>query len=158
MNELLLGIVLSVLPIFELRGGLPLAVNYALRKNIPIFFVFFLIVALNIAVIFFVFLFLDFVHYKLMRLSVYNRLFNFYVKKLQKRVDKVERRMDMLGFFALTLFVLIPLPVTGAYTGCLIAWLLDLNRKKSILAISTGVLGAGLIILFASLGIISGLR
>ena len=53
------------------------------------------------------------------------------------------------------LFVAVPLPGTGAWSGCLVSWLLGLDRKKSILAISLGVIIAGLIILFASLGVFS---
>ena len=56
---------------------------------------------------------------------------------------------------ALVLFVAVPLPGTGAWTGCLLSWLLDLDRKKSILAISIGVLIAGLFILFGTLGFLN---
>jgi len=55
----------------------------------------------------------------------------------------------------LFIFVAIPLPLTGAYTGTFISWVLGLDRKKSILAISLGVLTAGIIIYFSTLGIIS---
>jgi uncharacterized membrane protein len=53
---------------------------------------------------------------------------------------------------ALTLFVAVPLPVTGAWSGCLVAWTLGLDRKKSILAISLGVVIAGLIVFFGTIG------
>ncbi len=155
MNQLLIGVILSLLPITELRGGLPLAINYALKNNLPLLPIFTLIVLLNILVIFLIFFFLDFLHDSFMKIYLYKKIFNFYVKRVRKRVDKVEKRMPSLGYFALTLFVSIPLPVTGAWTGCLIAWLLGLEKKKSIPAIALGVLIAGIIILLASLGIIN---
>jgi len=155
MNQLLVAILLSILPISELRLGLPLAVDSALKNSIPVFPLFFLIVILNILVIFFVFFFLDFLHMRFMKFPVYKKVFGFWLKKTQKKIDKVERKMPKYGYFALTLFVAIPLPVTGAYTGCLIAWVLGLERKRAILAIALGVMIAGLIVLGASLGIFS---
>ena len=67
-------------------------------------------------------------------------------------MDKFEKKYKAWGFLALTFFVAIPLPGTGAWTGCLLSWLLDLERKKSILAISLGVLIAGIFILFGTIG------
>ena len=61
-------------------------------------------------------------------------------------------KMEVWGYLALTLFVAVPVPGTGAWTGTLVAWVLGLDRWKSIGAISLGVVIAGLIILFTSLG------
>jgi len=77
------------------------------------------------------------------------------MKRFQKKVDKFEKRYESIGFLALVLFVGIPLPGTGAWTGCLVSWILGLNRKKSIFAISLGVLIAGVLILLGTLGFIS---
>ena len=74
---------------------------------------------------------------------------------MQKKVDKFEKKYNTTGFLALMIFVAIPLPGTGAWTGCLISWFLDLDRKKSLLYISLGVLIAGIITTLASLGIIN---
>ena len=74
---------------------------------------------------------------------------------IQKRVDRIETRLPVYGYFALTLFVAIPLPVTGAWTGTLIAWILGLERTRSKAAIALGVCIAGLIILIASLGVLN---
>ena len=115
-------------------------------------FIFILIVLINILLIFFIFLFLDKVHFVLLKWEFYKRTFERFLKKFQKKVDKFEKKHELLGILALTLFVSIPLPGTGAWTGCILAWLLDLDRKKSILAISLGVLIAGLFILLFSLG------
>jgi len=155
MNQLILGMILSVLPISELRGGLPLAVNYALENNVPILPVFLLILISNIIVIFLIFFFLDFLHESFMKLPPYRKTFDFFLRRIRKRAEKIEKKMSIYGFLALTFFVAIPLPVTGAWTGCLIAWVLGLDRKKSIGAIGLGVVIAGAIVLLGSLGVIS---
>jgi uncharacterized membrane protein len=64
--------------------------------------------------------------------------------------------MEELGYIALMIFVAIPLPGTGAWTGTLIAWTLGLNRLKSFIAIAVGVLIAGLLVLLLSLGVFIG--
>lgn len=145
------AILLSILPIIELRGG----IIYAILSGINPFSAFFVCVIANIVIIFFIFFFLDFLHENFMKISLYRRAFGFYIEKLRRKAEKVERKMSVYGFLALTIFVAIPLPGTGAWTGCLIAWLLGLDRKKSILAIAFGVLIAGIIILLASLGIVN---
>ncbi len=146
------AIILSILPISELRGGMPLAVIYANQNNIPIALVFSLIVMANIFAIFLAFFFLDKFHHLFLRIKVYKRFFDKYIERIQKKTDKFEKRYSAMGFLALTLFVAIPLPATGAWSGVLIAWLLDLDRKKSILSIALGVLIAGVLVLFGTLG------
>ncbi len=155
MNQLLVALILSVLPISELRLALPIAMDYALKNSMPIFPIFFLIVILNILVIFPILFFLDYLHERFMVFSLYRKIFGFWLRKTQKKVDKIEKRMPRYGYLSLTLFVAIPLPVTGAWTGCLIAWVLGLERKKSIPAIALGVCIAGIIVLGASLGFFS---
>ncbi len=153
--RLLYAVLLTIMPVTELRAGLPIAILYATEHNIPVWLIFSLIVLLNIFVIFFVFYFLDNLHHIFLRTNFYKKLFEKYIERFQKKVDRFEKRYETLGFFALILFVAVPLPGTGAWTGCLLSWLLDLNRKKSILAISIGVLIAGLFILFGTLGFLS---
>lgn len=153
--RLIYALVLTIMPVTELRIGLPLAITYALENDIPVFLIFFLILFVNILIIFFVFYFLDNLHKVLMNWKFYKRIFTRYMKRFQKRIDKFEKRHEKLGFVALVLFVAVPLPGTGAWSGVLVAWLLGLDRKKSIISIALGILIAGLIILFATLGIIS---
>lgn len=155
MNQLIIAIILSMLPISELRGGLPVAVDYALKNNISIFPIFLLILSFNILVIFFIFFFLDHLHVLFMKNKIYQRIFGFFLNKTRKKVDKIEAKRGVLGFLALTIFVAVPLPATGAWTGCLIAWVLGLERKKTIIAISLGVLIAGIIVLIVSYGLLS---
>ncbi len=153
--KLIYALILTVMPVTELRVGLPVAISYALEKNIPVVFIFFLVLLLNILVIFFIFYFLDHLHKLFMNIKIYKKLFELYLKKFQKKVDKFEKKYKAKGFFALCLFVAVPLPGTGAWTGCLVSWLLDLDRKKSILAIASGVTIAGILILLGTLGVVS---
>ncbi len=155
MKQIILAIILSMLPISELRGGLPLAVDYALKNNLSIFPIFLLILSFNILVIFLVFFFLDNLHSWFMKLAWYQKVFGFFLNRTRKKADKLEAKFGILGFLALTGFTAVPLPVTGAWTACFIAWVLGLERKKSIFFISLGVLIAGLIVLLASFGVLS---
>lgn len=147
------AIILSILPVSELRGGLPLAIIFADENNIPLILIFSLIVTVNILAIFIAFFFFDNVHKLLLKNKFYDKIFNSYLKKIQKKVDKFEKQYSTTGFIALAVFVGIPFPGTGAWTGCVIAWLLNLDRKKSILAISLGVLMAGILVFLGTLGI-----
>ena len=153
--KLIYALLLTVMPVTELRVGLPVAISYAIEKNIPVLFIFLLVLLLNILVIFFIFYFLDHLHKIFLNIKIYKKLFELYLKKFQKKVDKFEKKYKTKGFLALCLFVAVPLPGTGAWTGCLVSWLLGLDRKKSILAIASGVTIAGILILLGTLGFIN---
>jgi len=155
--RLIYAIILTILPVTELRVGLPLAVSYAIKENVPVFPIFLLIVLLNILLIFFIFFFLDYIHRHLIIISTYKKMFNLYLKSMQRKIESLENKHGSLVFVMLFIFVAIPLPGTGAYTGCLLAWILGLERKKSIVSIALGVIVAGLIVFGLSLGILKGL-
>ena len=150
--QILIGLILTVVPFIELRGGLPVIVEYTARKGLSIWPYFFIVLVLNILVILLIFMFFDLLHKVFMRMKFYQKAVGKVLDRVQKKVDKVQRRMDRWGYFALMLFVAVPLPVTGAWSGSLIAWILGLNRWKSFLAIATGIIIAGLIVLFISFG------
>jgi len=153
--QVVLGLLLTVLPVSELRGGLPIIVEYTIRNGLSVWPYFLLVLALNILIILVVFLFLDFFHWLLMKTRIYRRVVAKVLIHLQKNVKKVQKRMDRWGYFALTFFVAVPLSGTGAWTGTLIAWAMGLNRLKSFMAISLGVIIAGFLVLFASMGFFS---
>ena len=153
--RILWAIILTIMPVTELRVGLPIAILYAIEQSIPIWLIFSLIVFLIFLIIFFIFYFLDHLHHIFLKFKPYRKLFEKYVGRFQKKVDKFKKKYETLGFLALVLFVAVPLPGTGAWTGSLLSWLVGLDRKKSILAISIGVLIAGLLILFGTLGFLN---
>ncbi len=153
--KIIYALILTIMPVTELRAGLPIAIIYAIEHNIPILLIFFLIVLLNILIIFFIFYFLDHLHNIFMNFKFYRKFFESYLKRVQKKVNRFEKRYKALGFLALVLFVAVPLPGTGAWTGCFVSWLLGLNRKRSFLAIALGVLIAGILVLLGTLGFIN---
>ncbi|MBT6995251.1 small multi-drug export protein [Candidatus Woesearchaeota archaeon] len=149
MSNLIYGIILSALPIAELRGGIPLAMSSGASIGV----IFTLCVLANILIIPIIFLFLDFLHERFMEKKFYRVLFS---KLINRTRRKIEHRIGTKWEYpALLLLVAIPLPGTGAYTGSLAAWLFKLDRKKSLVTIAAGVFIAGILVTLASLGIYS---
>ena len=138
-STLLLTAFFCILPISELRGGLP----YALANGIPLVPSYLFCVFINLLVAPLVLLFLNSLHRLLSRIPLYCRLFDRIVSRARR---KIEAKVEKHGYWGLALFVGIPLPITGAYTGALGAWVLGMKPRKSILAISAGVLIAGLVV------------
>jgi len=151
-TQILIGFLLTLLPVFELRGGLPIIVEYVVRNGLSIWPYFLIVLILNILVIFLIFMFFDFIHKFFMKTKWYQNFIGHLIKRVQKKVRRVKNRMDKWGYLALMLFVAIPLPGTGAWTGTLVAWTMGLDRLKSFFAIAAGVIIAGLLVLFFSLG------
>ena len=156
-TQVLVGFLLTILPVSELRGGLPVIIEYAVRNGLSIWPYFLIVLVLNVLVILLIFMFFDFVHGVLMRLEWYRAVMGRILKRLQGKVRRVRDKMDRWGYFALMFFVAIPLPGTGAWTGGLVAWMLGLDRMKSFVAIAAGVVIAGLIVLLVSFGFFNGL-
>ena len=112
--------------------------------------------ALNVAVIFLIFLFFDFVHGVFMNVGLYRKVIGRVLGRLQRKVDRVRSGMDKWGYFALMFFVAIPFPGTGAWSGTMVAWVMGLDRMKSFFAIAAGVVLAGFLVLLLSLGFFNG--
>ena len=152
-SQVIIGLLLSALPFFELRVGLPILVEYAVRNGVSIWPFFIAVVVWDILVTFFIFISIDFFHKQFMKWGWYKKRIGATLLKVQAKASVVEKKMDKLGYLALTAFVMIPLPGTGAWTGTLVSWSLGLNRLKSFLAIAAGIVIAGLIVLGLSLGV-----
>jgi uncharacterized membrane protein len=145
-NFLLWGIILSLLPISEVRGGIPVGLQSGLSPVL----IFFILSFFNILAVPIVFLFLDYLHVHFMKISFYEKLFSKYIERIQR---KFEQKIGIWSYVALFLFVFAPIPTTGAYTGALIAWFFKMNKFYSFIAISLGVFGASLIVTLVSLGL-----
>jgi len=139
-NPIIESIFWSLLPISELRGGIPIAVY----RGMTIYSAFIVCVVANYCVIPVVFFFLDNLHGYFMRNRIYNKIFNKYIEG--KRGILEEHIGTKWEFFALMLLVGIPLPITGAYTGTLLSWFFEIPRKRAYLAIATGIILSGLIV------------
>ncbi len=144
-NTLLWTILLCVLPIAELRGGLP----YALARGVAPLPAYLLCVAANSLVAPLVLLFLSSLHRLLDRWPAYHRLFERLVERSRR---KIRAAVERYGYWGLMIFVAIPLPLTGAYTGALGAWVLGMRPWKSVLFIAMGVALAGVIVSLVYLG------
>jgi uncharacterized membrane protein len=138
------AIILSLLPVSELRGGIP----YAVANDINIVFAYVICVIANILVIPILFVFFETLHKIFYRIKLYRILFDKWVVRTRR---KAESNVARFGYWGIMLFVAIPLPVTGAYTGTLAAWILKLDRKKSFWYLALGVIIAGIIVSFATI-------
>ncbi|MFC1685973.1 COG2426 family protein [Nanoarchaeota archaeon] len=149
--EVISPIVLSMLPIAELRGGIPLAMALGWHPAAAIIVNF----LANILIIFPVWFFLDYIHVHLLKVKIYKKFSNKILGRMRHKAAHLKKRMEVYEWIALTLFVAVPLPVTGAYTGSIVAWILGLDRKKSFIFITLGVFIAAVIITLATLGVIN---
>jgi len=131
---------LALLPISELRGAIP----YGIANGLAPVFTWFYCVILNAAVGPLVYIFLSTVHKLLVKFSWYKNLFERFVEKTR---HKIEGKVKKYGYLGITLFVAIPLPITGAYTGTLGSWILGLEPKKTFLSVLIGVMISGTIVL-----------
>jgi uncharacterized membrane protein len=133
------GALLSFLPISELRGAIP----FLLANKATVPFAYLYCVVLNALVAPIAYIFLSSVHKLLERIPAYH---DFFARFVEKTRNKVKPEVDKFGFLGLMIFVAIPLPMTGAWSGTLGAWILGMDRKKSILSVAAGVAIAGLIV------------
>lgn len=142
----LIVFIISLMPILELRGGLIAASLLGLNpvssyiisiigNIIPVPFILWLINSI-----------LDFMRGRKHLKKI--------AKWLDKKVDKHKGQIEKYGFWGLVLFVGIPLPGTGAWTGCLIASVLEMDRKKAFFATMLGILIASIIMMIVSFGLL----
>ncbi len=145
MNALLWAALLSLTPVIELRGGIPVA----LAAGVSPWLAFVVCVIANILVVPVVFFFLEFIHVRLLHVNSYQSVFDKFMERTRRKLRPL---IDKYGIFGLVLFVAVPLPGTGAWTAALAAWFFGMNLKKSFLAILLGVIAAGIIVLVVSFG------
>lgn len=144
-----LTIIYSALPITELRGSIPLAISWGLNPGI----VFLLAIIGNTIPVFILIFGLDFITKLAQKYSPpVNKFLNWIFQKTRK---KTANKIQKYGSLALFIFVAIPLPMTGAWTGSIAAWLFGIPFKKAITPIIAGIITAGLIITLISIGLFS---
>jgi uncharacterized membrane protein len=121
-------VILTWLPWVELRGAIPLAFQQNETLYLP------LILLANLAIYWPGYFFLDLVYH---RIPVGSWVY----RKLDKIREKAHPMVEKYGFMGLAVFVAIPLPGTGAYSGTAAAWLLGMDRWKGFWSVSLGVVG-----------------
>lgn len=145
--EILSVFLLSALPISELRGGIPLGIG-VFRLN-P-WLVFSVAILGNLAPVIPILLFLEPISNWLGKKSSFFK--NFFQWLFERTRKKHSDKMERFGALGLAIFVAIPSPGTGAWTGCLIAFLLGMRFRYAFGAIVSGVIGAGILVTTVSLG------
>lgn len=138
--------IISMMPLLELRGGL-LAATLLKMDFVPAYLI---SIAGNTLPIPLVLLFLDKVFNFLKKSKKLNKL----ISKLEKKILSKKGQIEKYGYLGLLLFVGIPLPGTGAWTGAGLAVLLNLNKKKAFISIMLGVILASIIMSILSYGIL----
>ncbi|MCD8011817.1 MAG: small multi-drug export protein [Lachnospiraceae bacterium] len=154
MKSYLIVFLISMLPIIELRGAIPYGVLFGL-PTVPTY-----IVAIigNMIPVPFIYLFARRVLIWGQDKPLIGKLFTFFLEKGEKGGQKLQAKAGRGLFVALLLFVGIPLPGTGAWTGTLAASILKIDFKSTITAVMLGVLLAGVIMGLASNGLLGALN
>lgn len=142
----LITILISMIPLLELRGSILVA---GLLK-LPLIQTYISAVIGNMIPVPFILLFIQAIFNCMKKIKYISSI----PLKLEKNVMAKSDQIQKYGYWGLFLFVAIPLPGTGAWTGSLLAVLLGLNRKRSLLVILLGVMTAGLIMTLVSYGVI----
>lgn len=154
MKKYLIVFLISMVPLIELRGAIPYAVGF----NLPMVPSYIIAVIGNMIPVPFIFLFAR----KVLEWGKDRRLIGGFcrwcLRKGEKGGKKLTEKAGRGVYVALLLFVGIPLPGTGAWTGTLAASFLNLDFKKSVIVVMGGVILAGIIMLAASLGVFGSIR
>lgn len=147
-GEFTLTVLVSMIPVVELRGGIP----FGVAAGLPVWAAFLAAVIGNLIPVPFIIVYI-------------RRIFQWMRRRLPRLnslVDKLERKAHLKGqrvskykYLGLMLFVAIPLPGTGAWTGSLAAAFLDMPLRKAIPSVVAGVLIAGMAISILSYGVVS---
>ncbi len=150
MFEEIKTILIAMTPISELRGAIPIAL---FQYQLSPLSAFFYSVLGNMIPSIFLLLYLEKVsNFLSSKSNLFKRVINWFFDKTRA---KHSQRFEKSKVLALMLFVAIPFPVTGAWTGSVCAFLFNIPFKKALSAIFTGVIIAGIIITILSLGIIN---
>ena len=147
-GEFTLTVLVSMIPVVELRGGIP----FGVAAGLPVWAAFLAAVIGNLIPVPFIIVYI-------------RRIFQWMrrrIPKLNSMVDKLERKAHLKGqrvskykYLGLMLFVAVPLPGTGAWTGSLAAAFLDMPLRKAIPSVIVGVLIAGMAISILTYGVAS---
>ena len=142
---------ISMVPLIEIRGAIP----FSQAWNLPVVPSYIVAIIGNMIPVPFIYLFARrFLQWGQDK-RIIGKLCTFFLNKGTKAGQKLEEKAGQGLFVALFLFVGIPLPGTGAWTGTLAASLLKIEFKKTVFAVMAGVLLAGIIMMLISLGVLA---
>jgi len=139
---------LSMIPIFELRGAIPIAIGVF---DLPVWkAVFFSIIGDIVPAIFIVLLLKPLSEWLSSRFDFCKRFFDWWFNRV---VKKFAKKYEKYGVWALMVFVAIPLPITGAWTGAAASFLFEIPKKKAIVFITLGAIISAFIVAGLATGI-----
>ena len=148
MGEFTLTVLFSMIPVVELRGGIPFGVTLGL----PVWAAFIAAVIGNLIPVPFIIVYIRrILQWMRERIPRLNRL----VDALERKAHLKGQRVTKYKYLGLMLFVAIPLPGTGAWTGSLAAAFLDMPLRKALPSVIAGVLTAGMLISILTYGVAS---
>ncbi|MCI8307965.1 MAG: small multi-drug export protein [Lachnospiraceae bacterium] len=156
LGKYLIIFFISMVPLIELRGALPVAV--AMGDDVSVALSFVICIVGNMIPVPFIFFFARKVLEWGADKKYIGKFFSFCLEKGHKGGDKLKKKAGKGLFWALLLFVGIPLPGTGAWTGTLAASILDMDFKRSVIAVVAGVLLAGVIMVVLSFFVEGGIK
>lgn len=136
---------ISMVPVIELRGAIPIGVGAGLSPIVAIG----VSIVGNLVPVPFIIIFIKKIFAWLRKVS---QKLDGLVTRLEKRAEKKSETVQKYAFWGLFILVAIPLPGTGAWTGALVAAMLEMPLKKAFPAIVLGVLGAAVIVSFVTYG------
>jgi uncharacterized membrane protein len=142
MNEIAVCLwfaILSFLPISELRGAIP----FAIAHQIPWYAAYAMAAFLNALVAPVCWIFLSTLNKLFLKMNWYKRFFERFIERAR---NKLHNKVKRWGWLGVAVFVAIPLPLTGAWTGTLGAWVLGISKRRTMFAVIIGVVIAGAIV------------
>lgn len=150
LQDILSTIIIAMLPVSELRGAIPVALG---AYKMTVISAYFWAVVGNMISVLFLLWFLPSLSKFLMNKWIWaDKFFNWIFERTRK---KTEEKIKKYGMPALILFVAIPLPFTGAWTGSIAAFLFGIPMKKALPLIFIGVLIAGVVVTLGTVGVIN---
>ena len=151
IHNLISIVLLTLLPTLELRASIPFGILFA---KLPPLEVFIVAVVVNILLGLALFLLLDYLVRFFTRVQLIKDIYSRIVARTQSRVEPYVERFGTIG---IALFIAIPLPGSGVWTGALAAYLLGMKFKKFVVADIIGVLIAAIVVTALSLGLLNGM-
>ena len=152
-KKYILVFLISMVPLIELRGAVPVGLSTLWGEPMQLLPLYAICIIGNMLPVPIIFFFARKVLEWGANKKYIGKFFTFCLEKGEKGGKKLQEKTGKGLYWALFLFVGIPLPGTGAWTGTLAASLLDMDFKKSIIAVIAGVVLAGIIMGLASMGL-----
>ena len=144
-------LLISMIPIIELRGAIPVAV---FTFHLSYFEAFIISFIGNILPLYFIVKYIRPIFDLLGKIKIFKKFIDWVTEKANKKIAE-NKRLQTATLLGLYLFVAIPLPGTGAWTGTLIASVLEMDKKKTFLAVCVGVFMASIIMMILSFGLLA---